>query len=223
MQSRPERLLLDAYARRSGLYDSFVYAVTLGLQQRLRTRLVRKLALQAGAVVLDLACGTGLNFAALEKAVGPAGRIVGVDASADMLGRAYQKILRAGWTNVRLIQADITTFRPVEPVDAVLCTFAIGLLPDPDLGARAFVDMARPGGCLLVADTRRIGRWYGPLVDPLLRLGGRPWIPSTMEDRYWSAHPQTALAAMSENSHSEEWLGGTVYIAWGRRPRGPAA
>ncbi|MCZ7665345.1 MAG: class I SAM-dependent methyltransferase [Thermoleophilia bacterium] len=218
-----QRLLLDVYARRSGSYDRFVYAVTLGLHHRLRTSLVRKLALRPGTVVLDLACGTGLNFAALEQAVGPAGRIVGVDVSADMLNRAYQKILRAGWTNVRLIQADITTFRPVEPLDAVLCTFAIGLLPDPDLGARAFVDMTRPGGCVLVADTHRVEHWYGPLVNPMLRLGGRPWIPPSVEDRYWSAHPQTTLAAMTENFHSEEWLGGTVYVAWGRRPQGPAA
>jgi len=35
-------------------------------------------------VVLDLACGTGLNFPALERAVGPAGRIIGIDLSADV-------------------------------------------------------------------------------------------------------------------------------------------
>lgn len=223
MPAPSDRLVLKTYARGSSWYDRFVYAVTLGSQQRLRSRLVRKLALYPGAVVLDLASGTGLNFAAIEEAVGPSGRIVGVDLSADMLSQAYRKILREGWTNVRLIQADITTFRPVEPVDTVLCTFAIGLLSDPNLGARAFVDMVRPGGYVLVADTRRVGRWYGLLVDPLLRCGGRPWIPSSIEDRYWSANPQTALATTTEDFHCEEWLGGTVYVAWGRRPRGTVA
>lgn len=223
MPAPSDRLLLETYSRGSSWYDPFVYAVTLGSQQRLRSRLVRKLALQPGAVVLDLACGTGLNFAAIEEAVGPSGRIVGVDLSTDMLSQAYRKNLHAGWTNVRLIPADITTFRPVEPVDAVLCTFAIGLLPDPDLGACAFVDMVRPGGYVLVTDTRRVGRWYGLLVDPLLRCGARPWIPSSIKDRYWSAHPHTALAAATENFHCEEWLAGTVYVAWGRRPRGTEA
>lgn len=220
---RSDRLLLETYARGAGWYDPFVYAVTLGLQQRLRTRLVQKLAPQPGAVVLDLACGTGLNFAAIEKAVGHSGHLIGVDISADMLTEAYKKILHAGWSNVTLVQADVTVFRPPQPVDAVLCTFAIGLLPDPDLGARKIVGMARPGGRVLVADTRLVGRWYRPLVNPLLRFGGRPWIPSPMQDRYWSAHPQRALAALTERFHSEEWLGGTVYVAWGLRPSGAAA
>ncbi|MEV9317590.1 methyltransferase domain-containing protein, partial [Klebsiella pneumoniae] len=45
-----------------------------------------------GDVVLDLGCGTGLNFAALLTAVGPRGRVIGVDRSPDMLDMARRRV-----------------------------------------------------------------------------------------------------------------------------------
>ena len=99
------RILLDTYSRGARWYDAFVAAVTLGMQARLRTRLVNELDPRPGDVVLDLACGTGLNFPALERAVGPAGRIIGVDLSADMLTKAGSRVARSGWNNVAVCAA----------------------------------------------------------------------------------------------------------------------
>jgi len=53
-----------------------------------RRAAIEALAPGAGARVLDVGCGTGLNLPLLADAVGPAGEIVGVDASAAMLRQA---------------------------------------------------------------------------------------------------------------------------------------
>jgi len=67
-----------------------------------------------GDTVIDMACGTGLNFSLLQKAVGPGGRIVGVDLTDAMLARAQDRIKANGWSNVSLVQADAadSTSRP---------------------------------------------------------------------------------------------------------------
>jgi ubiquinone/menaquinone biosynthesis C-methylase UbiE len=55
------------------------------------------LAPASGSVVLDVGCGTGLNFVGLEKAIGPRGRLIGIDLSSDMLARAHERVQRHGW------------------------------------------------------------------------------------------------------------------------------
>lgn len=67
---------------------------------------IAELQLQPGARVLDVGCGTGLNFPLLLDAVGPSGALVGVDASGSMLSRARARRETGGWSNVTLVEAD---------------------------------------------------------------------------------------------------------------------
>ncbi len=205
------------YARGARWYDLFTRAVTLGLEPRLRRRLVTRLGPRPGDTVLNLACGTGLNFPALEEAIGPSGRLIGVDLSPAMLAEARKKIVAHGWTNVTLIEADVSTFRLAEPVDVALCTLAIGLMPDPDAVVQAMVAMVRPGGRILIGDARQVDRWYGRALNPSLRWVGDPWMPPAVRGRYWAARPWETLQALTEDFRYEEWLGGILYIAWGCR------
>src|SRR5262249_34097045 len=55
-------------------------------------RLVELAALRSGQVVLDVASGTGHAAVAAARSVGPQGRVVAVDASAEMCERARQKV-----------------------------------------------------------------------------------------------------------------------------------
>ncbi len=50
-----------------------------------------------GDIVVDLGCGTGLNFPALAAAVGREGLVVGVDRSAEMLAMARRRVADRGW------------------------------------------------------------------------------------------------------------------------------
>src|SRR5687768_15031634 len=67
---------------------------------------VRALRLTAGDRVLDVGCGTGLNFSLLRAAVGPDGAVVGLDASPAMLRQAEVRIRRRRWSNVDVVFAD---------------------------------------------------------------------------------------------------------------------
>jgi ubiquinone/menaquinone biosynthesis C-methylase UbiE len=89
--------------------------------------MVAKLGLRAGDRVLDIACGTGLGFAALESALGPDGEIVGVDFTPEMLARAARHIARRGWSNVRLVEADARTLPFGDGTFSGVCsTLALG-------------------------------------------------------------------------------------------------
>lgn len=66
--------------------------------QQYRKEAVNRLNLKAGNTVVDLGCGTGLNFPLLEKQIGPEETtIIGVDLSESMLQQAQQRVSKAGW------------------------------------------------------------------------------------------------------------------------------
>ena len=65
----------------------------LGFWERIGRRTVERLALSAGANVLDVGCGTGASALPAAQAVGPNGIVVGVDLSVRLLDRARVKLL----------------------------------------------------------------------------------------------------------------------------------
>ena len=75
------------------------------LPSRSRTR-HSALHLREGSRVLDIGCGTGLNFPLLLAAVGRSGQVVGVDRSREMLEVARRKTIHAPPGNVALVEAD---------------------------------------------------------------------------------------------------------------------
>jgi S-adenosylmethionine-diacylgycerolhomoserine-N-methlytransferase len=116
------------------------------------------LAPAPGEHILDIGCGTGLNLPLLAPAVGPHGLVTGVDASPQMLDRARARVARRGWTDrVRLRQADAggpgTGASWVErPVDAVVFTYALSVIPRWRQAFDNALAAARPGARILVVD-----------------------------------------------------------------------
>ena len=104
--------LIETYRKKAKHYDitSRLYPVPGYPQRSQRLRAVRALGLRPGDSVVDIACGTGLNFSLIEQAIGPDGRIVGVDLTDAMLGQARRRIDANAWSNVSLVQADAAEF-----------------------------------------------------------------------------------------------------------------
>lgn len=148
-----------------------------------------------GEIVIDLGCGTGLNFAPLMDAVGPSGSIIAIDRSPDMLAMAARRIAANGWSRIRLIRADAAILDPAlvrrvvreqtgrDRADALLSTYALSVIPErEDAWARA-KEALRPGGRACIVDMQPpVGGWR--VLSPLARLacaaGGsdirsRPW------------------------------------------------
>lgn len=219
-QAAEERVLGEIqkiYVRRARDYDRDAAWLSLGLQQRFRRCAVQKLNLRRGQTVLDVACGTGLNFPAIEAAIGPQGRLIGFDYTAAMLEQARQRIEQQKWQNVQLIQGDVLQLELVEPVDAVLCTFAIGLFPSPRRALERMLAALRPGGRILIADFKLCQRWYAFLINPAMKRLARSWVPSV--DAYLGVAPWRDLWELLGEIRYGEQFGGIVYLAQGVKSR----
>jgi len=117
----------DGYGRWARVYDWFARATaSVG---GVRRGCVDALELDPGDTVVEFGCGPGVNLPALRGAVGPTGRVVGVDITGPMLGRARGLVDRRGWENVSLVRGDATQ-PPVSAADGVLATFVTSLFPD---------------------------------------------------------------------------------------------
>jgi tRNA A58 N-methylase Trm61 len=165
-ESGQGRAVRDLYDRWARLYD---WNPVLDLVRPARRRAVAALGLTPGDTAVDMGTGTGANLPYLRGAVGPDGRVVGIDLSPGMLQRARRRVERHGWDNVKLLEGDIRD-PPVDgPVDAVLSAFVVVMYPDPGELIDAWAPHLETGTMAnLYAGPSR--RRYGPAVNALLGL-----------------------------------------------------
>jgi ubiquinone/menaquinone biosynthesis C-methylase UbiE len=129
----PEREhLIKTYRKKAKHYDitSRLYPAPGYPQRAQRLQAVQALGLRPGDTVIDIACGTGLNFPLIQEMIGPDGRIIGVDLTDAMLARAQDRIAAHGWRNVSLVQSDAASFEFPAEVDAILTTYALTQVPE---------------------------------------------------------------------------------------------
>ena len=211
--------LVETYRKKAKHYDltSRFYPVPGYPQRAQRLQAVRALGLRPGATVVDVACGTGLNFSLLEQAIGPNGRIVGVDLTDAMLAQARQRIETNGWRNVSLVQADAAEFDFPTEVDAILSTYALSHVPDcGDVIAHGAAALSR-GGHWVVLDLKapdNVPRWLAQLGIAVGRRFGS--IDEWATRRPWDA----VHAAMQDELADLSWTElcfGTAFLAAGSR------
>jgi ubiquinone/menaquinone biosynthesis C-methylase UbiE len=219
---RTREHLIETYRKKAKHYDitSRLYPVPGYPQQAQRQRTVQALRLQAGASVVDMACGTGLNFPLIQKVIGPGGRIVGVDLTDAMLARAQDRIEANGWSNVSLVQADAAGFGFPAGVDAILSTYALSQVPEcAQVIAHGAAALAE-GGRWAVLDLKVPGntpRWLTQAGTTLVR-------PFASIDEWMMRQPWEAIrAAMREELTDTSWTElffGTAFLAAGSRGPG---
>jgi ubiquinone/menaquinone biosynthesis C-methylase UbiE len=137
----------DAQATYSSAATAYEDA-SLRYWQFLSTNTIDRLNLRPGDSVLDIACGTGPATLAAAEAVGPGGRVVGVDYAEGMLAIARKKV--AGHRNVELVREDLMVLEYGAEFDAVVCVLGIFFLPDMVATASKMWSFVRPGGRLAV-------------------------------------------------------------------------
>ena len=203
--------LIATYRKKAKHYNvtSRLYPVPGYPQQMQRRRAIKALELRPGDTVIDVACGTGQNFPFLEEAIGPEGRIVGVDLTDAMLAQAQERVETNGWRNVDLVQSDAAAFEFPSGVDAILSTYAL-----TQVTARA--EVIAHGAAAL----RSGARWTVldlKLPDSAPRRVAQLGISAEwIERRPWEEIRAAMEAELVDVSWSELLLG-TAFLASGRR------
>ena len=216
LDSAQERLIAT-YRRKARHYNktSRLYPVPGYPQQAQRRRAVRALGLRPGDTVVDVACGTGQNFPLIERAIGPEGRIVGVDLTDAMLAQARQRVETDSWNNVGLVQADAAAFEFPGKVDAILSTYALSHVPDCGAVIAHGAAALRPGGRWVVLDLKapdNAPRWPAQLGTAVARRIGS--IDEWIARRPWEALRVAMQAELADLSWAELCFG-TAFLAAG--------
>jgi len=207
--------LRNLYRRRARRYDASLWWFRLAGFQfgRYRRMTVDALGLAPGDTVVDLACGTGLNFPLLEKRIGPSGRLIGVDLTDAMLERARERVRVEGWANVDLVQADLAAYQPPGDLAGALSTFAITLVPEHDAVIARAAGALRPGGRLAIFDFKEPASWPRWLVRVAARVNRPFGVTLDLADR----HPWESVTRHLDGVGLRELYFGALYLSVGER------
>ena len=200
-----------------------------------RTALLDWAALRPGEAVLDVACGTGLVALPAAEAVGPAGRVCGIDIAGRMVEAAAAGATARGLRHATFARMDAESLAlPDASFDVAFCALGLMYVPDPGAAVREMRRVVRPGGRVLVSvwgPRARCG-WAGVFgiveaevasdVCPLFfALGERGALARECAAAGLALQREALVAttlryADTEEACSAAFVGGPVALAWSR-------
>lgn len=191
-------------------YHAYIYDWTRWMILHGRRRAVAEMQLRPDSRVLEIGCGTGLNFRYLLEPLDPArGTLVGLDFSHDMLARAERRVAAQGWSNVELVQGDATQLDLGRTFDGILFAYSITMIPDWPAALERAAQHLAPGGVLAVLDFSRFRAW-GPLA-PVMRQWLRLNHVETLQPY------EDTLRTVLPNTSVRYWAGGYNFTAVARK------
>ncbi|WP_245631984.1 class I SAM-dependent methyltransferase [Edaphobacter aggregans] len=211
------------------------YARISELQHAMAAEVLSLLDLGDAKSVLDLGCGTG-NVTAEIAARVPEGRVVGVDASGEMIAFAKERYGAAVWPNLSFEVCDIRRIGFRDEFDLVVSFNALHWIPEQEVALRAIHTAMKPGGAAqlrlvpkgerksledVLEETRKSAKWctyFDGYRNPYLHL--------TAEE-YSALAAECGLRAVSMDVKDKAWdfgsragfhtFGSVTFVEWTRR------
>ena len=134
-------------------YDVFLTLLSAGRDSHFIKEVIGRMDIEPGQSILDLGSGTGRNDCLMAQKIGPQGKIVGLDISDEMLGRALKRC--CGYPNVVFEKQRIELPMPYkEEFDKAFISFVLhGFEDDQKVGIiRNAYQALKPGGSFYVLD-----------------------------------------------------------------------
>lgn len=200
------------YDKLSVIYDY----ISNWYYKKARQYAVKELELKKGQNVLNLPCGTGVNFKYFNEYLNNSGLIIGIDLSNGMLDKANRKIQKNGWTNIQTELNDATKidqnwhdyFRNGQiTIDAVFCDLGLSGLPEWRYIIDNMIALLKPEGKIVILD------WY--LEKPGLRGEFVKWIGKGEVDRPIWQYLETKVSNFKVD---DSFNFGGVFVASGCKP-----
>ena len=195
-------------------------------------RTIELASLPSGSRVLDVCCGTGASALPAAEAVGPKGKVIGVDLAEQLLESARTKAIQRRLGNIEFEIGDMLSMRfPVASFDAVVCVFGIFFVPDMAKAVSELWSRIRPGGKLAVTtwgpnfcEPASDAFWRSiKNVRPDLHKGFNPWdridSPASLRDIFDQARIASPNITREDRLHpinsAEDWW--TIVLGSGYR------
>jgi demethylmenaquinone methyltransferase/2-methoxy-6-polyprenyl-1,4-benzoquinol methylase len=210
-----ENRVVTAYRKYAENYDLAVKLYRLlGLKiGKYRRMSVDSLELSKGDTVVELGCGTGLNFSLVLDAIGSEGKLIGVDITDKMLDQARIRVKENGWNNVELVQSDTSDYDFPKELDGIFATGALQYSPQYDEIIKKGYDALKTGKNFVVFDFK-MPKGFTRIFAPVLIFFTKAF---EANEEYLKRHAWESIEKYFEKTTFQEGWGGFVYISVGKK------
>src|SRR5438046_8812150 len=221
--------LANAQPHESRLYYEFSHLYDLLFRRVFYPRIarvIRSLAVEPGARVLELGVGTGLSLDAYPSHC----QVTGIDLAPDLLERAQDKVNGNAWRHLALEQGDALNLKfPDDSFDYVMAFHVVSVVPDPDRMMSEARRVCRPGGTITIVNHFRspkpaiarlqrtidpVTRWLGWTT---LHLGEALDHRTLHVERQWKTSPRPLVTLGAERTAQAVPAGTLPPHAYARR------
>ena len=153
-KDKKETYVRELFNTISNGYDRTNKMMSLGRDERWRELVVKRAQIKPGQSVLDVCCGTAKLTMKLAEAVGPAGKVVGLDFSENMIEVGKKNISSSPFRDtIQLMQGNAMSL-PFEDqqFDAVTVAWGLRNVPELEVALKEMIRVLKPGGRLVSLD-----------------------------------------------------------------------